>query len=133
YLKAKFDHKIGEFSKFSLKTAALEEASHPMVEVVTGAAIAALLYFGGRSVLDGSMTAGDLIGFFTAFALMMDPIRRLNDINIKFNHANVATSRVMEILSWKSNIVETKDPKPITGISRALSFDQVRFVYPDAP
>ncbi|HTL11792.1 MAG TPA: ABC transporter ATP-binding protein [Bdellovibrionota bacterium] len=133
YLKNKFAARNSEFARFSLKTAALEEVSHPMVELLTGVAIAAVTYYGGTQVVSGRMTPGDLLGFFTAFALMMDPLRRVNDINIKFNQASAATKRVMEVFSWTSHIVEKPHPVGLGAGAGAITFDGVKFAYPDEP
>ena len=61
----------------------LEEA----VELLTAFAIAAVIYFGGNEVLHGRMTPGDLQAFFVAFALTMNPLRSLNEINVKLHQA----------------------------------------------
>ncbi|MCC7442542.1 MAG: ATP-binding cassette domain-containing protein [Bdellovibrionales bacterium] len=133
YLQKKFEDRNAQFARFSLKMAAVEEASHPLVELFTGFAIAAVIYYGGTRVLAGEMSAGDLLSFFVAFALMMDPIRRLNDINLKFTQATAASTRVMEIFAWKSRITEKRDAPPMRPFARAVEFKEVAFKYPDDP
>ncbi len=133
YVRKKFRDKSQRFTKFLLKTAVLEEASHPMVELITAFAIAAVIYFGGRQVLMGRMTPGDLLAFFTAFALMMNPIRSLNDVNIKLNQAATACNRIFEIFDWKSQLPEAAQPVRMKDFQREIRVENISFSYPDTP
>jgi ATP-binding cassette, subfamily B, bacterial MsbA len=133
YVRKKFRERSENFTNFLLKTAVLEETSHPMVELLTSFAVAGVLYYGGKRVYEGEMTAGDLIGFCTAFALMMNPLRLLNDVNIKLTSAAAAATRIFEIFDWKSNLTERPNPKRIREFAGMLAFENVRFAYPDSP
>lgn len=133
YMKKKVREKLDRFTKIVLKSAAMEEAAHPMVELLTAFAVAAVIYYGGAQVLSGAMTSGDLLAFFTAFALMMDPIRKLNEVNIKLNHAAGAADRVNEVLQWKSRLTAPVHPLRKKDFSTSVRFESVEFAYPDAP
>ncbi len=133
YLRTKFLERSESFTKFLLKTAALEEAAHPMVELITAFAIAGVIFYGGAQVLSGSMTSGDLLAFFTAFGLMMNPIRLLNDVNLKVNAAAAACDRIFQIFDLKSNLVERPNPQPLHALEKEISFEDIVFSYPDAP
>lgn len=133
YVRKRFRERSEAYTKFLLKTASLEEASHPLVELITSFAIAIVIYFGGRHVLKGRMTPGELLAFFGAFALMMDPIRRMNDVSIKLHTASAAAKRIFEIFDWKSRLHEPENPKPFKVFEKEIEFDQVKFAYPDSP
>lgn len=133
YIRKRFQRRSHNFTHYYLKTAALEEASHPMVELFTAFAIAAVFYYGGIEIVAGRMTGGDFLGFFVAFAMLMNPIRMLNDINIKFNQASAACSRVFEVFDWKTRLVETERPLTVPPFSRSIELRNVEFCYPDAP
>ncbi len=133
FLREKFRERSEGVTGHQLKSAAMEEASHPMVELLTSFVIAAILYFGGSQVLRGQMTSGDLLAFFAAFAMMMNPVRMLNDVNIKLNHAIAACDRIFEIFDWKSRLPVAATPIERTSLEQSISLEQVRFFYPDAP
>lgn len=133
YMREKFESRISELKKFELKTSALEEAAHPGVEAVIYLSIAGVLYYGGQSVIDGTMTTGSLFAFFAAFGMSFDRIRQLNDINMKLHQASAAADRIFEVLSWESKIKETPHPKPLTDLRDGIEFDQVTFHYPEHP
>jgi len=132
YLRRRFFGQNENFVRLLLKSARIEEASHPMVELLTAFAIAAVIYYGGRQVLDNRMTSGELFAFFLAFGMMMNPIRLLNDVSIKLHTASAAADRVMDLLSWKSHLSESARPAEISGFQSAIRFNNVRFAYPDA-
>lgn len=129
----KFDKKVADFSNFHLKTAAVEEAAHPMVELLTAFAIAAVAFYGGSLIISNQMTSGDLIAFFIAFGLMMHPIRLMNDVNMKLNQASAATDRIFEIFSWKSTIIEKENALAVSTLESKIKFNNIEFHYPDAP
>ena len=133
YIRKKFKERTESLMKVLLKTSLLEEISHPMVELLTAFALAAVIYYGGSQVLQGKMTAGDLQSFFVAFALMMNPLKNLNELNIKLNQASAATARIFEIFDWKTRLHEPEKPRAIRGFEREISLESVEFHYPDAP
>jgi ABC-type multidrug transport system fused ATPase/permease subunit len=65
--------------------------------------------------------------------LMMNPLRALNDINIKLNNAAAASDRIFQIFDWKSHLVESKNAAPIKQVEREIRLEHVSFTYPDAP
>lgn len=133
YARGKFRQRTDEYTRFLLKTAVLEEASHPMVELLTSFIIAAVIYYGGHQVLSGAMTSGDLLAFFTTFALMMNPIRMMNDVNIRLSQASAACDRIFQVFDMKSRLTIPPNPAKIGRFESAIQVENVRFAYPDAP
>lgn len=133
FIGKKFFDRSESFTKFLLKTAKLEEASHPLVELVTAFAVAILFSYGGSLILKNELTPGELLAFFATFAMMMNPIRLLNDVNIKMNTASAAMVRINDAFSWKSRIQEITSPVPVLELKEGIEFRDVRFHYPDDP
>jgi subfamily B ATP-binding cassette protein MsbA len=133
YVRSKFQERSGNFAATHKKTAILEEASHPMVELLSAFVIAAVIFYGGVQVLSGKMTPGDLMAFFVTFGLLQNPIRQMNEVNIKLNQAAGACERVFEIFDWKSRLRETPNPLTLNHFEREIKIDHVTFAYPDSP
>ena len=133
YVRKKFRERSEMFAKFLLKTAALEETTHPMIELITSFIIAFMIWYGGLQVLQARMSPGDLLAFFTAFALMVNPLRSMNEVNIKLNQAASACDRIFQIFDWKATIQEAPSPKRVSGLERSLELRDISFAYPDAP
>jgi subfamily B ATP-binding cassette protein MsbA len=133
YVREKFRARSGKYAHFLLKTAVLEETSHPMVELITAFLIAGVIYFGGTQVVNGQMTPGGLMAFFTAFALMLHPLRLMNDVSLKLHSAGAAADRIFELMDWKPTLAEAEQPRALEGLERGIELKDVRFAYPDAP
>ncbi len=129
----RFQKRTEDFSKFLLKLAVVQELSPPVVELITSFAIAGVLGFGGHLVLEGQMTPGDLLAFFAAFAMMINPLRILNDINNKLQTGSAACERIFQVFEWKSRIQEKSSPIRIDAFTQELRFSDVHFSYPDHP
>jgi subfamily B ATP-binding cassette protein MsbA len=129
----KYSDQLGTITRLLLRISKMEEIAGPTVELITSVSIALILYYGGKAVLDGEMTSGDLVGFFTAFGMMVNPIRSLSDINSKMNSASAAMERIEEFLSWKPRIVDREHAIPVKSIQNGIEFKGVGFHYPDSP
>ena len=133
YVRNRFQESSDRYTGLLLKTGVLEEASHPMVELLMSFAIAGVVFFGGRLIVRGQMTPGDLLAFFAAFAMMMNPIRMLNDLNIKLHTASAACERIFQVFDWRPNLHEGANPRAVRMLEREIRFNHVSFAYPDAP
>ncbi len=129
----KYSDQLGTITRLLLRISKMEEIAGPVVELITSVSIALILYFGGKAVLEGEMTSGDLVGFFTAFGMMVNPIRSLSDINSKMNTASAAMERIEEFLSWKPRIRDRENAIRVTSIAHGVEFKSVGFHYPDSP
>ena len=127
----KYETLTARYAKIFLKSTMVEEASHPLAELFTALAIAAMIYFGGRQAIENQMTVGDITSFFGAFALMIQPMRNLNEVSVKFQQAAAASDRIFEILGWRSNIIELPKAKELKEFTDSVELRQVRFTYPD--
>ena len=131
FMLNKFKEQSKDMEKMLLKISKIEELSSPMVELVTSFAIALILYSGGKAVLSGEMSSGDLIAFFTAFGMMINPIRQLSDINTKIHSASAAMDRINEFLSWESHIVDAPNARHAT-LQQKIELRNVSFTYPNS-
>ncbi len=129
----KYSDQLGTITRLLLRISKMEEIAGPVVELITSVSIALILYFGGKAVLDGEMTSGDLVGFFTAFGMMVNPIRSLSDINSKMNTASASMERIQEFLSWQPRIRDRENAIRVSSIDRGIEFNSVGFHYPDSP
>ncbi len=125
----RFKDKNDEYVKFALKAAKVEEIGGPTVELMSAIAIALIVYVGGRDVIHGRLSPGDLLAFFTCFGLMINPVRNLNDINMKLSQAAASAERVDETLSIISDIHEAHDAVPLKPFQDEIEFSKVGFRY----
>lgn len=127
----RFKKRNDDYVTFALKAARVEEIGGPSVELMGAIAAALIIYIGGRDVLQGRLTTGELLAFFTCFGLMINPIRSLNDINMKLNLAGASSDRIHETLALKSGVAEKVGAKDLSGREHSIAFENVGFRYGD--
>jgi subfamily B ATP-binding cassette protein MsbA len=62
----------------------------------------------------------------------MNPIRVMNDVNLKLNAAAAASKRIFEVFDWKTHIDENESSLSIKDFKKEVRFNGVTFAYPDA-
>lgn len=125
----RFKEKNDDFVVYALKAARVEEIGGPTVELMSAVAIALILYVGGRDVIHGRLSPGDLLAFFTCFGLMINPVRNLNDVNMKLSQAGASADRIDETLSIRSDIQESPTARDLQTFNDSIEFKGVSFRY----
>jgi subfamily B ATP-binding cassette protein MsbA len=100
-----------------------------VIEVLLIAALALVVWFGGKTVIEGGLTPGDLIAFLGYLGFLVQPIRTfmssLNGLQTGF----AAAERIFETLAIEIDITEPKCPAKIERIKGSVSFKDVSFSY----
>lgn len=89
-------------------------------------------YFGGRGVLDGQMTIGELTAFLAYVAMLQNPLQVLQRIMDWTTRALTAADRVFEILDTPVEVVDAADAKPMPDLKESIRFRDVHFGYDKA-
>lgn len=90
-------------SSFSLQRLGISMGS--LGTFIPGAAGIVILWFGGHRVIDGAMTIGQLMFFYTLLGYMLQPLERLASVNLQIQDALVAVDRIYQIME-----IEKEDP-----------------------
>ncbi|MEX0706564.1 MAG: lipid A export permease/ATP-binding protein MsbA [Woeseia sp.] len=100
-----------------------------VTQVVFGIGIAAVVYFAGIESIDGNLSPGSFMAFFGALMLMMQPLRRITNVNATLQRGIAAGDSVFRIID--------EDDETDTGTWRggrvqgAVQFRDVSFAYGD--
>ena len=123
---------IDRVVKFSMKGVRARSASAPIMEIVTGVAIACIIYYAGNKSLDGLMTVGSFMAFTTAAGLLYDPLKAVANLQAMLQEGIAASQRLFPILDNKPKINDKKDFKKLEKISGSISFENVSFSYSES-
>ena len=105
----------------------------PVLELLPNIGLLAVLAVGGRMVLHGSMTVGELVAFNVYVNQLIWPLRALGFVIAMGQRAVAAGERVAEVLDARPAITEPARPVPLPDRPRGeVRFEQVRFAYPSA-
>ena len=120
--------------KLVMQAARSRAAMHPVMELLSGLAVVAILVYGGLQVMNGARSAGELFSFLTALAVAYEPLKRLGNWNAQVQEGLAAAERVFGLLDIKPRIVDAPDAKPLALAGGGIRFERVDFSYvPDAP
>lgn len=95
------------------------------------AAVGVMLWQGGRAVLDGSMSAGELSAFVFYAVLAAGAVATLAEVAGDVQHAAGAAERLLELLDTRPGIAAPPQPVPLPEpLSGEIRVEGVRFTYP---
>lgn len=120
-----------EHKKAHIKTVWANAVFFPIVEILSAASIALLVWWGAKSVISGGTTPGGLVAFILYIYMLFRPIRQLAD---KFNVLQmgmVSGERVFKVLETEAKIEnegEISWSEPLRG---SVKFKNVHFAYID--
>ena len=81
YEKDRLDEVDERNRKQNLKLIRVRSLGVAVTQVVFGVGVAAVIYFASRESIDGDLTPGQFISFFSAMMLMLQPVRRITNVN----------------------------------------------------
>ena len=133
YEKRRFSEENDKFFRTILKRVRIRALSHPLMEVIGGVGVAAIVWVGGYSVIRGELTPGAFFSFMAALLLLYNPIRDLNKVNLEIQDGMAAAVRVFELLDTVSEIRDDTEAIPLPPISEGILFQNVNFKYDGEP
>ena len=97
-------------------------------------AIAVILWIGGRDVLAGRISAGELSSFVFYAAVVAGAVGALSEVVGDLQRAAGATERLFDLLATAPEIAAPAAPTALLAppVGR-IAFEQVRFFYPSRP
>jgi subfamily B ATP-binding cassette protein MsbA len=101
----------------------------PLVAFMGFGGLALILWFGGREVLDGRLTGGELIAFLIYGLTVAQSLVSLVSLYSAFQEALGATRRVFEILDQAPDVLDQPDAQVMTRAEGRISFENVSFSY----
>jgi subfamily B ATP-binding cassette protein MsbA len=103
----------------------------PLLEVLGGIAVAAVLGFAGWRAAHGVSTLGSFTGFVTALLLAAQPLRALGSLNAAIQEGLAGLTRIFGLIDEPPVIRERPGAVPLPAGHGHIAFDAVRFRYPD--
>lgn len=105
----------------------------PLMVFMVGASTILAVYIGGRQVISGEITAGNIAEFVIYVGMLTWPVTAIGWIASIIQQAAASQKRINEFLDEKPTIVSPSEAneKPSLPIKGTVEFDDVHFVYPD--
>lgn len=118
----------------SMARARLRAVFGPLVGLTTLGAMAVVIWFGGRQVLAGRISAGDLVAFVAYAGMIGSAGSSLSELYGQWSTALGATRRVFAWLDTVPVVADGSRSADLDAVSGRLCFNDVSFSYrPDRP
>jgi subfamily B ATP-binding cassette protein MsbA len=129
YEKKRFEEGIENAFDAEVKKVKVSAFFGPFVLFLTFLVSALLIWYGGRQVMTGTTTPGELAAFFLYAIIIAGPIGTFVRLYTQIQEALGAIRRVYEILETRPLIVDPENPVTFDKIQGGIEFDRVFFGY----
>ena len=138
-----FQREKGEMSKLSkviknwinksMKVEKTRLGSAPIMEILTGFAVALVVFAGGYRSMNGQLEIGAFFSFLTALMLAYQPVRALAGINVALQEGFSAATRIFKILDEQVLIQDKPNASELKINNGAIKFHNVSMRYRNGP
>lgn len=125
----KFDRAAEAVMVQQISVARLFTFLFPVVFLTASLGQAAVLYFGGRQIIGGTLTLGQWQEFSLYLIYLFLPLAQLGIIISQMGQAAVSADRIFEILDARSEITDKPGAVELPPIQGRVVFDNVTFRY----
>ena len=134
YDRAEFAGHVENAFEVALKRVKTNAYLITIVMTLVFLAIGAMIWVGGRDVINGSMTPGELTAFIVYAVMVATAVAAISGVVSELQRAAGALERLIELLYAKNEISAPISPKHFDGKPKgSLVIDKVCFSYPSRP
>lgn len=101
----------------------------PLVTLIMGGTIMAIMWLGGHYVVGGSMLSGDLIAFFTYASEILMSLMMVAMVMMVLTRSIACGKRIVEVLEEQPEITDSAAAPALTVENGDVDFDHVYFKY----
>jgi ATP-binding cassette subfamily B protein len=127
--RQKFYDNNKRFYTASVQTAKLSSLIMPLNYVIIGITMVGVLLFGGNLVIQGAMGLEILVTFLGYIAILMFPLVMWGQIMMMYIQADVALSRISEVIESTPDVKDMPGATPISSMKGDVKFENVSFGY----
>lgn len=129
-MQKRMDRAVREVEKRANKMVRLESATSPLMDSLTGAAIAMIVILSNTSIGGQSAgTAGQLMSFVTAFLMAYEPAKRLSRMRVTIESGMFGVRMMYDLLDQPINLIEALDAYEIGDGPSKVTLENVSFGY----
>ena len=134
------DHEAGRFRlaldrfrKARVRSDAASAGIPMLFDLAAAAGFAGVMLYGGAQIIGGHKTIGEFMSFFTAMALVFEPLRRLGSVSGQWAQLQISLDRMRRLLDAVPRLTSPEAPLPLPAGPLRLALEAVDFAYEDMP
>lgn len=125
----KFKGETEKSFKINMRAVQILATQNPVIALLQTTAVVAIVWFGGREIINGNLSLPKLISFATALGIMTDPGNTLSKAYSIIQQGMASVKRIFEIIDIKPRIQDEKDAQELGKIEGKVEFQNVSFAY----
>jgi subfamily B ATP-binding cassette protein MsbA len=123
---------INALFKLYAKAARIQIMSGPLLSMLSGFAIAGVIWYGGLQVLHGHTSPGAFFSFITAMLMAFRPVKVIAGLNTQMQEGLAAAARFYAVIDTKPAIRNRDDAQPLNVTRGDIALEHLRFTYPNS-
>jgi ATP-binding cassette subfamily B protein len=127
--EARFDEAADSVLAQQLKVARIFSFLFPLIFLIMSLGQAAILYFGGVQIIQGTLTLGEWQKFSLYLIYVFFPLGQLGFIISLMSQASASAQRIFEILDTKNEVEDKPGALDLAAVTGDVTFDDVTFRY----
>jgi ABC-type multidrug transport system fused ATPase/permease subunit len=129
---ARFNARVGRVFDQAMVSTRLQAFYNPLIGFLPQLGLAAILFYGGRQVIDGQLSIGQFTAFYTYLLLLLSPMRTLGISLGLAQRATASGARLFQILDRDPRIVSPPGAPPLPPGSGQVELRDVELRYEGA-
>jgi ABC-type multidrug transport system fused ATPase/permease subunit len=109
----RFDHSVQRVFTQQVYATRIQAFYSPMISFLPNLGLAAILLFGGREVIDGTLSIGAFTAFYAYLLMLISPMRTLGYMLGAAQRSTASGARIFEILDREPRIVSPENAPPL--------------------
>lgn len=101
----------------------------PLIEIMSSASMALIIWYGGSEILRGHMTLGMLVAFITYMRLFFQPLREISQKYTIVQSAMASAERIFQLMESREVLPANPSPVIPRSVAGNIEFKDVAFGY----
>jgi ATP-binding cassette, subfamily B, bacterial HlyB/CyaB len=128
-MQRRWEEQLAGYVAASFRVTRLGNAASQTVQLISKIVTAAILYFGAKLVIAGSLTIGELVAFNILASRVSAPVLRLAQMWQDFHQARLSVARLGDILNTPAEPTFTPGRTVLPALRGEIEFEHVTFRY----
>ncbi len=113
----------------SYRAVILSSVFLPVVQLISSAAVGAVLWFGGFQFKTGLITVGGIQAFISYITFMLWPVQDIARVYAEMQKSVASAERVFSLLDREPDIKDSEDALSADSVKKDIDFENVYFQY----
>jgi ATP-binding cassette, subfamily B, bacterial HlyB/CyaB len=128
-MQRRWEDQLAAYVSASFRVLSLGNATSESVQLVAKLVNAAVLFFGAKLAIEGSLTIGELVAFTMIAGRVSAPVLRLAQIWQDFHQTRLSVERLGDILNTPTEPTYAPGRAALPALEGNIDFDHVNFRY----